>query len=131
MTWLYCAAILLGSCLLFLPSRCAPRCCCRSWGHAGGMEHCMVFFQAGLLAGYAYAHALPRWLGIRLHAILHLLLLLGAFFTLPIRLPDEVPDGWHPVLWLLAALTWSVALPFVLLRPGRRWCSAGSCAARC
>src|SRR5262245_64247898 len=28
---------------------------------------CMVFFQAALLAGYAYAHAAPKWLGPRRH----------------------------------------------------------------
>ena len=26
---------------------------------------CVVFFQAALLAGYLYAHLLPRWLGVR------------------------------------------------------------------
>jgi hypothetical protein len=37
---------------------------------------CMVFFQALLLAGYAYAHGSVRWLGARRQAGLHLLLLL-------------------------------------------------------
>ena len=37
---------------------------------------------------------------------------------LPIRLPDKVRDGWHPVLWLLASLTLSAGLPFVLLSAG-------------
>jgi hypothetical protein len=126
MTWLYSAAILLGSCLLFLAQpMCAKMLLPLMGGTPAAWNTCMVFFQAGLLVGYAYAHALPRWLGIRRHGFLHLLLLLGAFFTLPIRLPDEVPDGWHPVLWLLAALTISVGLPFVLLAAGaplvQRW----------
>ncbi len=126
MTWLYSAAILLGSCLLFLVQpMCAKMLLPLMGGTPAAWNTCMVFFQTGLLAGYAYAHALPRWFGIRTHGLLHLLLLAVAFFTLPIRLPDEVPDGWHPVLWLLAALTWSVALPFVLLAAGaplvQRW----------
>ncbi len=29
---------------------------------------CMVFFQAGLLVGYAYAHFLPNRLGLGRHA---------------------------------------------------------------
>src|SRR4051795_9518495 len=57
---------------------------------------CMVFFQAGLLAGYAYAHFAPNRLGVRRHAILHLVLLAVAFvslfLTMPIRLsPEETP----------------------------------------
>ena len=35
----------------------------------------MVFFQAALLGGYAYAHATTAWLGIRRQTILHLALL--------------------------------------------------------
>src|SRR5947209_13026456 len=36
---------------------------------------CMVFFQAMLLAGYAYAHATTRWLGVRRQAGVHLVVL--------------------------------------------------------
>src|ERR1700733_9982541 len=36
---------------------------------------CMVFFQAMLLAGYAYAHATTRWLGVPRQARLHLVVL--------------------------------------------------------
>jgi spermidine synthase len=86
---------------------------------------CMVFFQAGLLLGYAYAHALPRWLGVSKQALLHVALLIAAYFLLPIRLPDEIASGWHPVLWLLASLAVAVGLPFVLLAAGapllQRW----------
>ena len=48
--------------------------------HLGGTSAvwntCMVFFQAVLLAGYAYAHVLPSQLGVRRHALLHAVLLL-------------------------------------------------------
>src|SRR6266849_2372278 len=40
---------------------------------------CMVFFQAGLLAGYAYAHASTGWLSARRQVLLQLLLLLLPF----------------------------------------------------
>ena len=39
---------------------------------------CMVFFQAILLAGYAYAHAITTWLGPRKQARLHLAVLVAA-----------------------------------------------------
>src|SRR5437763_867288 len=45
---------------------------------------CMVFFQAMLLAGYAYAHAVPAWLGVCRQAILHLALLVVPLFFLPL-----------------------------------------------
>src|SRR5438132_9772601 len=43
---------------------------------------CMVFFQALLLAGYAYAHATTAWLGVRKQAVLHLAVLVLPFFSL-------------------------------------------------
>src|SRR2546429_3764569 len=44
----------------------------------------MVFFQAALLIGYAYAHLLARTLGVGQGALVHLGVLAGAAFTLPI-----------------------------------------------
>jgi hypothetical protein len=119
MTWLYCGIILLGSCLLFLVQpMCAKMLLPLVGGTPAAWNTCLVFFQAGLLGGYAYAHAVPRRIGVARHALLHLLLLIMAFFTLPISLPDEVREGWHPVAWLLASLAVSVGLPFVLLAAG-------------
>src|SRR5438045_178632 len=89
---------------------------------------CMVFFQAGLLAGYAYAHYLPTWAGLGRHAILHLVALGLAFFALPIVLPATA-TGWHPVLGLLLLLVQSAALPFVLVASSgpllQRWYASG------
>ena len=42
---------------------------------------CMLFFQAALLAGYAYGHASIRVLGLRRHAMLH-----GVLVWLPLLL---------------------------------------------
>src|SRR6185295_18575297 len=56
---------------------------------------CLVFFQAGLLAGYAYAHLGPRRLGMGRHALLHGVLLLFAVTFLPVDLPTpESPPSW-------------------------------------
>jgi len=116
MTWLYTSAILLGSCLLFLVQPlCAKMLLPLMGGTPATWNTCMVFFQAGLLLGYAYAHAGPRWLGVGWHGILHIVLLIAAYFMLPICLPEEVPDDWHPIVWLLASLTLAIGLPFTLL----------------
>jgi hypothetical protein len=78
---------------------------------------CMVFFQAVLLAGYAYAHLTTAWLGARRQAALHCGLLLLPLFFLPIG----IPNGWsppvheNPVFWLLLLLSVSVGLPFFVI----------------
>ena len=66
----------------------------------------MVFFQAMLLAGYAYAHGIVRLMDIRLQAGLHILLL-GLFaFALPIAIPVgwEPPLTGDPAFWQLAMM---------------------------
>src|ERR1019366_2246448 len=53
---------------------------------------CMLFFQAVLLAGYAYAHLSSRYLSARMQMFLHILLLVAALCVLPIA-----PSGrWKP-----------------------------------
>jgi hypothetical protein len=74
----------------------------------------MVFFQASLLTGYAYAHYSTRYLDLRYQSLLHVIVLAFAFLALPI----SVATGWSPptsttpVGWLLALLTVSIGLPF-------------------
>jgi spermidine synthase len=77
---------------------------------------CMVFFQAGLLAGYAYAHAGPRLFGRPLHAPVHLGLMLLPFLVLPIALGQRTPPAdASPVSWLLSTLVLSAGLPFFVV----------------
>jgi hypothetical protein len=75
---------------------------------------CMVFFQAVLLAGYAYAHAGPALLGDRPHAVLHLAVLALPLLVLPLAVPGswQVPYTSYPVLWLLGLLAVTAGLPF-------------------
>lgn len=77
----------------------------------------LVFYQAVLLAGYAYAHASARWLSLRRQVVLHSLLLLLPIIVLPIRLPQgwTPPTDTSPVLWLLALLGVAVGLPFFVV----------------
>ena len=72
-----------------------------------------VFFQAALLAGYAYAHALTRTMSPRAAAILHLLVLAAAFSVLPIALPKgwDAPQS-NQSLWLFGFLATAVGVPF-------------------
>ena len=88
--------------------------------HLGGSPSvwttCMLFFQAGLLGGYVYAHASGR-IGHRAHTVLHLGLLLAACAFLPPfadRALIEDRDS-APSTWLLATLVGSVGLPFLVL----------------
>jgi hypothetical protein len=126
----YFVAIFVGSALLFLVEpMCAKMVLPLLGGTPAVWNTCMVFFQAGLLLGYAYAHFLPNRLGLGRQAMLHVLLLASAAWLLPITLPESIPAGWQPVLWLLLALTWAVGLPFMLLAASapllQRWYAQG------
>src|SRR5215467_414433 len=79
---------------------------------------CMVFFQAVLLGGYAYALLVSRW-PLRRQLIVQLTLLCLAFISLPIGLSatwaNSVPASGDPSLWLLACLAATVGLPFFII----------------
>jgi hypothetical protein len=78
---------------------------------------CMVFFQAVLLVGYAYAHVATRVLGLRGQLALHLALVLITLLALPIA----IPAGWtppaqqSPVSSLLMLLVVALGLPFLVI----------------
>src|SRR5215211_2080595 len=80
---------------------------------------CMLFFQALLLAGYAYALALTRWLSARAQGAVHLALLASAALALPVALnaaaAGGVPEGASPEWWLLKTLLVTVGPPFFVL----------------
>jgi SAM-dependent methyltransferase len=75
---------------------------------------CMVFFQAMLLAGYAYAHYSSNWFGERKQAAVHLVVLLLPAVVLPLGVITAlVPAGDDsPVPGLLLLLFASAGLPF-------------------
>ena len=79
---------------------------------------CMVFFQALLLAGYAYALFLQRF-RLRTQAILHVILVLGAAVFLPFsisgRMLSSLPTQDNPTFWLLGVLFVTVGFPFFIL----------------
>ena len=74
----------------------------------------MCFFQAALLGGYLYAHALNKYLAPRLAVFAHLTVLAITLLALPIGLPaslGEPPEG-DAYLWLIGVLALGVGLPF-------------------
>jgi hypothetical protein len=75
----------------------------------------MMFFQAALLAGYAYAHLLAKRLRPGWQVALHLAVLAAGFVFLPLGLPEgwPPPTDASPILWLVAVLAVSVGLPFL------------------
>ncbi|MHB1425696.1 MAG: spermidine synthase [Gemmataceae bacterium] len=77
---------------------------------------CMVFFQAVLLAGYAYAHFSTTWLGARKQAALHIILLALPFLVLPLTVNrDLIQSGDNPVFRLLLLLSMTVGLPMFVV----------------
>ncbi len=77
---------------------------------------CLLFFQALLLLGYLYAHALHEWLSPRRQATVHLLLLLASLFTLPVGADPAWRElAAQPALAVLLVLAAAVGLPYLLL----------------
>jgi hypothetical protein len=78
---------------------------------------CMVFFQAVLLAGYAYAHSTTTWLGTRKQALMHLAILVIPFGFFPLAVNEELIQGHldNPIPPLLLLLVTSVGVPFFVV----------------
>ncbi|MFQ5678330.1 MAG: fused MFS/spermidine synthase, partial [Gemmatimonadota bacterium] len=85
-------------------------------GSANVWNTALVFFQAGLLAGYGYVHATSRLLSPRKQVGLHLALLVGAVFFLPPAVPDwEPPASELPIPWLLSLFGTGIGVPFLAI----------------
>jgi hypothetical protein len=78
---------------------------------------CMLFFQAALLAGYAYAHGSCRWLGVRRQAAMQVVVVLLPLLALPIAVAagGGPPEDRTPIPWLLWQLTVAVGAPFAVV----------------
>lgn len=106
---LFTLTIFVGSFLLFLIQPLVARLALPRLGGAPAVWNtAMLFYQAVLLLGYLYAHALAR-LPARTQAIAHLALLAGAALMLPIGLADLTPPTTsNPAPWLLGLLAASI-----------------------
>ena len=123
MSLLFAGTLLINALLLFLVQ---PMVAKMLLPYLGGTPSvwttCMVFFQAMLLGGYAYAHLTTIWLSPRRQMMLHLTLLLSAVLVFPIGISESAIqslDGQtQPVWWLLGRLLVMVGLPFFMLSTG-------------
>ncbi|MGV3617700.1 MAG: fused MFS/spermidine synthase [Fimbriimonas sp.] len=128
MRFLFTAAIFLGSCLLFLVQPMAARIVLPAFGGTPAVwTASVVFFQAALLLGYAYAHAGSRKLGPRRHAAIHLGLVALAGVTLPFatRVGAGAAGQASPALALIGQLALLVGPAFLVVSAGaptlQRW----------
>jgi SAM-dependent methyltransferase len=115
---LFALTLFSGSFLLFLVEPIIAKELLPWFGGAANVwATCLVFFQAGLLAGYAYADALARRLSPRAQLASLLVLLVAAALVLPI-VPAPHWAAWgagHPALAVLGALATTVGAPYVLM----------------
>jgi hypothetical protein len=129
--WLFVAAILAGSFLLFLVQPMVARMALPQLGGAPAVwNSAMLVYQALLLGGYAYAH----WLGRvppRMQATIHLAVLIGAALWLPIGvIAMELPGDAEPALWVPWLLVASIGPLFFAISAQapllQRWYSIAS-----
>jgi hypothetical protein len=127
---LFSATLFVSAFLMFLVEPMMARMVLPLLGGAPAVWNtCLVFFQAVLLAGYAYAHGATGRLGLRQQIVVHCIVLLAPLLMLPIALHQAPPvAGQNPVAWLLLALTASIGLPFFVVSTSaavlQKWFSA-------
>jgi spermidine synthase len=112
----FIAAIFLSAALLFLIEPMFTKMVLpRLGGSPSVWSVAMVFFQAMLLAGYAYAHVLTRYAPGPMSIAIHLAVMGLAAFTLPLAIGTGRPPAEAETFWLLGLFTTSIGLPFFAL----------------
>ncbi len=124
---LFVATIFLSAALLFVVEPMFARMALPLLGGSPAVWNtALVFYQAVLLLGYAYAHALSR-ITPRRQAMFHSVVLLLPALALPIAVAHHglPPGGGNPIPWLLGLLVSAVGLPFFVVSTGgsllQRW----------
>jgi hypothetical protein len=118
MVYLFSATLFFSATLLFLLEPMVGKMILPLLGGTPAVWNtCLVFYQAVLLLGYAYAHFSTQWLGLRRQSWLHLGLMALPLLVLPIRISDaavaSLPGAQNPIPWLLALLGSTVGLPLL------------------
>lgn len=114
----YTAAIFVSAALLFaVQPLFAKMVLPRLGGTPAVWSVAMVFFQAMLLAGYAYAHALTKFVPGRISVGVHLAVTVAAVFALPLGIATGwgSPPAAGQEYWLLGLFGASIGLPFFAL----------------
>lgn len=130
---IYVASVFLSAFLLFLLQPMLARLLLPVFGGSPAVWNtCMVFFQAVLLAGYAYAHGSLTRLGVRRQQVLQAVLLLLSLLALPRALHLSITTDASPIVLILAALTLIAGVPFFVLSSNssltQRWFSLSNLA---
>src|SRR5262245_21662527 len=114
----FIAAIFVSAALLFMVQPLFTKMVLPRFGGSPSVwSVAIVFFQAALLAGYAYAHVLTRYAAGRASVVIHLALMAVACLALPL----SIGAGWGrpPAVgeefWLIGLFAASIGLPFFAL----------------
>ena len=114
----FTAAIFVSAALLFVVQPMFTKMVLPRFGGAPSVwSVAIVFFQAALLAGYAYAHWLTRYAPSRVAVAIHLAVTIAAALALPL----SIARGWGrppaagETLWLIGLFSASIGLPFFAL----------------
>lgn len=116
--WLYALAVFASAGLVFLVEPMVARMVLpRLGGSSAVWNTSLAFFQAALLAGYAYAHGLQRLKSVTGQMAVHVAVLATAALALPLRISEWFgpPSIEQPAFWLLGVLLVSVGPPFAAL----------------
>jgi hypothetical protein len=129
---LHAATIFVASFLLFLIQPILGKAVLPWFGGAPAVwSTCMLFFQAGLLAGYGWSGVVLR-LGPKRGAAAHLMVLVAGLLLMPV-VPDahwKPVDDERPALRILVLLTATAGLPYFALAATSPLLQAWSVAAR-
>lgn len=118
MSWLVVATAFVAAALAFSVQPLVAKLLLPTFGGSAAVwTTSLVFFQAALLAGYAWAHVTIRVLGVRRHAVLQVAIAAVPLVSLPIVLPvfAQAPSGLPTALWLFVLLAFIVGIPFIVL----------------
>ncbi len=114
----FTAAIFVSAALLFLVQPMFTKMVLPRFGGAPSVwSVAIVFFQAALLLGYAYAHLLTRYAPGRTSVVIHLAVMVAATFALPL----SIAAGWgqppeeREAFWLIGLFAASIGAPFFAL----------------
>jgi hypothetical protein len=114
----FTAAIFVSAALLFMVQPMFTKMVLPRFGGAPSVwSVAIVFFQAALLAGYAYAHGLTRFAPGRPSVVIHLAVMLIAVLALPLAIANgwgQPPDVGE-AFWLIGLFAASIGLPFFAL----------------
>src|SRR5499433_2678235 len=114
----FTAAITLSAALVFMVQPMFTKMVLPRFGGAPSVwSVAIVFFQAALLAGYAYAHWLTRYAGGRASVAIHLAVTIAAAFALPLSIAAgwDRPPAATQAFWLIGLFAASIGLPFFAL----------------